>query len=294
MAAPTPHARGNCGRSRASRPGGSRTTACFARSTPASRSGRGRSGRWRCSDANRPRSIRRGANCRTTCCIHQYLQWIAASQWQRARQDAHGVALFGDLPFMVDGDSADVWARQHQFRLDMAVGAPPDAFSATGQDWGMPLYNWEVAGGRGFPLAPRARAPQRRSVRRLPHRPPRRLLSHLRPIADRPARRASRRRTSRRSSRSANICSRCFASAGAEIIAEDLGTVPDFVRESLARSGVPGFRVLRWERRWHTEGQPFRDPSQYPRVSVASSRHPRHRAADRSGGSTRPPTIARR
>ncbi len=62
-----------------------------------------------------------------------------------------------------------------------------------------------------------------------------------------------------------------FRGAGAEIIAEDLGTVPDFVRESLARSGVPGFRVLRWERCWHTPGQPFRDPSQYPRASVASS-----------------------
>ena len=46
--------------------------------------------------------------------------------------------------------------------------------------------------------------------------------------------------------------------------------MPDFVRASLARLGVPGFRVLRWERYWHTEGQPFRDPAEYPRVSVAS------------------------
>jgi len=62
-----------------------------------------------------------------------------------------------------------------------------------------------------------------------------------------------------------------FCRAGAEIIAEDLGTVPDFVRASLARKGVPGFRVFRWERHWHTEGHPFRDPSEYPRVSVAAS-----------------------
>ena len=62
-----------------------------------------------------------------------------------------------------------------------------------------------------------------------------------------------------------------FRSAGAEIIAEDLGTVPDFVRGSLARQGVPGFRVLRWERHWHAEGQPFRDPADYPAVSVAAS-----------------------
>jgi len=62
-----------------------------------------------------------------------------------------------------------------------------------------------------------------------------------------------------------------FLGAGAEIIAEDLGIVPDFVRASLTRLGVPGYRVLRWERHWHANGQPFRDPSEYPHVSVAAS-----------------------
>src|SRR5262249_5756792 len=46
---------------------------------------------------------------------------------------------------------------------------------------------------------------------------------------------------------------------------------PDFVRASLARLGVPGFRVLRWERYWHSEGQPFREPTDYPKASVATS-----------------------
>jgi 4-alpha-glucanotransferase len=59
--------------------------------------------------------------------------------------------------------------------------------------------------------------------------------------------------------------------AGAEIIAEDLGVVPDFVRESLARLHVPGFRVHRWERQWNESGQPFRDPRDYPPVSVATT-----------------------
>jgi 4-alpha-glucanotransferase len=62
-----------------------------------------------------------------------------------------------------------------------------------------------------------------------------------------------------------------FRGPGSEIVAEDLGTVPDFVRASLAALGVPGFRVFRWERHWHDEGQPFRDPSEYPAVSVAVS-----------------------
>jgi 4-alpha-glucanotransferase len=53
--------------------------------------------------------------------FHQFVQWIAHTQWRRARGRTHGVALFGDLPFMVDGDSADVSARQHQFHLDVSA-----------------------------------------------------------------------------------------------------------------------------------------------------------------------------
>ena len=52
---------------------------------------------------------------------------------------------------MVDGDSADVWARQYQFRLDASIGAPPDAFSVTGQNWGMPLYRWDVIAAEQIP-----------------------------------------------------------------------------------------------------------------------------------------------
>src|SRR5262249_21748758 len=62
-----------------------------------------------------------------------------------------------------------------------------------------------------------------------------------------------------------------FGGVGAEIIAEDLGVVPDFVRQSLSRLSVPGFRVFRWERYWHTEGRPFIDPEDYPVLSVATS-----------------------
>jgi 4-alpha-glucanotransferase len=47
--------------------------------------------------------------------------------------------------------------------------------------------------------------------------------------------------------------------------------VPDFVRRSLARLQVPGYRVFRWERRWEEDGQPFKDPRSYPPVSVATS-----------------------
>jgi 4-alpha-glucanotransferase len=202
--------------------------------------------------------------------FHQYLQWLAGTQWQEAREHSHGVALFGDLPFMVDSDSADVWVRQHQFRLDMSVGAPPDAFSATGQDWGMPVYQWDALAAEDYRWL-RERA--RRSADlfdgyRVDH-----LVGFYRTYgrmknggdgffspADEAAQRAL-----------GETVLDLFRAAGAEIIAEDLGTVPDFVRASLARLGIPGYRVFRWERHWHTDGQPFRDPSEYPAVSVAAT-----------------------
>src|SRR5215831_4952007 len=76
--------------------------------------------------------------------FYQYLQWLADAQWRAARRASRRVGLFGDLPFVVGQDSADVWARQHAFAFDATIGVPPDAFSATGQDWSLPPYRWDV------------------------------------------------------------------------------------------------------------------------------------------------------
>ena len=200
----------------------------------------------------------------------QYVQWIAGEQWRRARDDARGVSLFGDLPFMVSGDSADVWARQDEFRLDASVGVPPDAFSDTGQDWGLPVYRWDVLAERDFDWL-RNRA--RRNAElfdgyRVDH-----LVgfyrTYFRPHDGSEARftPAAEREQEALGERLLGV----FREPGTEIIAEDLGTVPDFVRDSLARLAVPGYKVLRWERQWHEEGQPFRDPLEYPAVAVVTS-----------------------
>ena len=69
-------------------------------------------------------------------------------------------------------------------------------------------------------------------------------------------RHSSRRPTKRSRLRSANECSTSSSESGAEIIAEDLGVVPDFVRARSSAWRVPGFRVARWEREWHVKGQP--------------------------------------
>lgn len=81
-----------------------------------------------------------------------WLQWQLAEQFRSVRSaaESRGVLLMGDLPFLVSRDSADVWAHQDLFRLDLASGAPPDAYSALGQRWGMPPYRWEVISANGY------------------------------------------------------------------------------------------------------------------------------------------------
>ena len=202
--------------------------------------------------------------------FRRYVQWLASDQWHAARDAAGDVALFGDLPFMVSGDSADVWARQDEFRLDASVGVPPDAFSETGQDWGLPVYRWDVLEERDFDWL-RHRARRNADLfdgYRVDH-----LVgfyrTYFRPhetgeLDFIPAGEEAQRSLGER-------VLAVFREPGTEIIAEDLGVVPDFVRESLTRLGVPGFKVFRWERDWDEPGQPFRDPAQYPRVSVATS-----------------------
>jgi 4-alpha-glucanotransferase len=80
----------------------------------------------------------------------RFRQYLFFRQWNNLRAHAQscGVKLFGDAPIFVADDSADVWANPHLFLLDddrrprVVAGVPPDYFSATGQLWGNPIYDW--------------------------------------------------------------------------------------------------------------------------------------------------------
>jgi 4-alpha-glucanotransferase len=205
----------------------------------------------------------------TSMLYFQYLQWIADEQWQRARRACGRIGIFGDFPFMVSGHSADVWARQDEFRVDVSVGVPPDAFSETGQDWGLPLYRWDVITDRGYDwLVQRVkRSAALFDAFRIDH-----LVGFYRTFYREedgsahfsPAEEGAQREQG-------ETLMALFAAGGSAIIAEDLGSVPDFVRQSLAAIGVPGLKVLRWEREWDQPAQPFLDPAEYPACSVAIS-----------------------
>jgi 4-alpha-glucanotransferase len=189
----------------------------------------------------------------------KYVQWIADAQWRTVRRETEGIQILGDFPFMVTLDSADVWSRRHDFILDASVGTPPDAFSETGQEWGLPPYNWVAARHEGYQWL-RLRA--RRSADlydgfRIDH-----LVgfyrTYVRPLDGRtpyflPEHEQEQRELGER-------VMQIMIDTGADVSVEDLGTVPDFVRASIARLGLPGYKVLRWE-----PG----NPEVYPANSVA-------------------------
>ncbi len=89
---------------------------------------------------------------------HKFRQFLFSRQWQALHQyaNAHGVEIIGDVPIFVSGDSADVWGNPQFFLLDEArrpkavAGVPPDYFSATGQLWGNPLYDWAALKADGY------------------------------------------------------------------------------------------------------------------------------------------------
>ena len=78
--------------------------------------------------------------------IHLFLQYHCDKQLREAVKTLHdkGLLLKGDIPIGVNPDGVDVKSHPDLFNLDVQVGAPPDDFSAEGQNWGFPSYNWEA------------------------------------------------------------------------------------------------------------------------------------------------------
>ena len=105
--------------------------------------------------------------------FQKWLQYMIYLQFSGAKQYANSKGIFiqGDLPFLVARDSADVWANQDYFKLDVSSGAPPDMYFAKGQRWGMPTYNWDKIEGRGYDYLKEKVKFAEKFLRHVPHRP---------------------------------------------------------------------------------------------------------------------------
>lgn len=84
--------------------------------------------------------------------FYSWLQLRANEQLLTAAQAvaSHGVLLKGDLPILINDDSADAWAYGDYFSEALRVGAPPDGENPVGQNWGLPVYNWDALRRDGF------------------------------------------------------------------------------------------------------------------------------------------------
>ncbi|MET9405320.1 4-alpha-glucanotransferase [Streptomyces sp. NPDC002935] len=191
--------------------------------------------------------------------FHSRLAWLTDAQLataQRSARDAGmAVGLVHDLAVGVHPDGADAWAQQEYFAAGMSVGAPPDAFNARGQDWGLPPWRPDRLAASGY-------APYRRLLRALLRHAGALRIDHVMGLfrlwwipQGQPPTEGSYVRYDAEAMLAILVLE--ASRAGALVIGEDLGTVEPGVRETLQERGVLGTSVMWFERDWDGDGTPL-------------------------------------
>lgn len=204
--------------------------------------------------------------------FHSALQFLCFEQLRSVKNYANlrGVFIQGDIPILVNLDSADVWGDPFFFDLTMSAGAPPDYFNSQGQHWGFPLFNWE--------LMRRAKvnfswwktrihyAEHFYDIFRIDH-----IVGFFRIWGipwDKPA----------TEGRFVPSDASLWIPQGREIlefidsvstmlpIGEDLGNVPGEVKDCLRSLGICGTKIIRWEK----DQNRYTPYAEYPELSMTS------------------------
>ncbi|MBI4027207.1 MAG: 4-alpha-glucanotransferase [Verrucomicrobia bacterium] len=231
-----------------------------------------------------------------------YVQWIAWQQWEALKEygDRCGVVLMGDIPFGIGRCSADVWAHRSLFDLRWSCGAPPESFfkpdiftEKWGQNWGIPLYRWDAMKEDGYWWwRSRVGATSRifhlfridhvlgfYRIYAFPWKPDENhQFTHLTQEQARaragnlprfwPGDDNSDSQKQMNQQQGETLLRMVLDAAGATaVVAEDLGMVPDYVRPSLTKLGIPGFKIPLFER--HQDGF-YKNSSEYQPLSVAT------------------------
>ena len=181
----------------------------------------------------------------------RFQQFEFMTQWEALKKYANekDIKIIGDIPFYVSFDSADAWSHPELFQFDeentpvSVAGCPPDAFSATGQLWGNPVYDWAYCKKTGYAwwVSRIARCKEFYDVIR---------IDHFRgfdeyyaiPYGDKTAENGEWEKGP-----GMDLFSTVKEKLGdVEIIAEDLGIITDSVRELVKRTGYPGMKILQF------------------------------------------------
>ncbi|MER7814208.1 4-alpha-glucanotransferase [Streptomyces sp. NPDC096153] len=210
-------------------------------------------------DPRSPETARARGDLMDRVDFHCRLAWLTDEQLAAAaaaaRDAGMAVGIVHDLAVGVHPGGADAWAQQDTFAAGMSVGAPPDAFNARGQDWGLPPWRPDALTASGY-------APYRGLLRGLLRHAGALRLDHVMglfrlwwvPVGAEPTE-----GTYVRYDAEAMLAVLVLEAhrAGAVVIGEDLGTVEPGVREALSRRGVLGTSVLWFERDWAGSGRPL-------------------------------------
>lgn len=184
-------------------------------------------------------------------CFWEGIQYLFFCQWQKMKRYANrrGIGIIGDLPIYVARDSADAWAEPEQFQFDENMqptevsGCPPDGFSAQGQVWGNPLFDWEAMERDGYSWWIRRIRQQRELYDML-------RIDHFRGLESYyaiPAGDAGAQNGRWRKGPGMKLFRAVEDALGPlNIIAEDLGFLTESVQKLLADSGYPGIKVLQF------------------------------------------------
>lgn len=179
----------------------------------------------------------------------KFIQYIFFRQWGALKEicNSHNIKIIGDIPIYVNYDSADVWANPGIFKLDenlrqiSSAGVPPDYFSATGQLWGNPLYNWDAIKESGYAWW----------ISRLGHNfglVDILRIDHFRGLVafwEVPAGEKTAVKGKWVEAPAEEFLDRIFRHFGCvSIIAEDLGIITADVREVMNKFDIPGMKVL--------------------------------------------------
>ncbi len=234
---------------------------------------------------------------------YAWVQWHAFSQWRAVRNyaDTTGMKLMGDIPIGVSNASADVFFEPQWFKEDWYGGAPPetvfkdDAFACKwGQNWGVPLYDWDALEDDkfswwkrritkltdifhifridhilgfyriyAFPWHPKKNA----EFLELTPAEAKKLtfgeLPHFYPRADD----SMANKAQNLMDGDTYLKAILEAAKGYEVVGEDLGCVPDYVRPHLAELGIAGFKICHWETNMFGDAQ---QPHEHPHCAFAT------------------------
>jgi 4-alpha-glucanotransferase len=201
------------------------------------------------------------------------IQYLCAQQLAAARAyaESHGVLLMGDIPILIDRDSADVWLYRANFDILNSAGAPPDPLGPEGQDWGFPPYHWptlaqdnygwwrkrlELAGNY-FQLV---RIDHIHGFFRIWTIPRGRPSSegHFDPPNQ-----------AEWADHGSRLLKMMVEFSSILPIGEDLGTVPVATRTCMHELGICGTRVMRWQRQWQGD-RSFIPLNQYDPLSLTT------------------------